>query len=147
MKCPACGYEQPQSKECQKCGIVFEKFFKLQDERRKKEEEESRKKEEEEREIEREQKEMELVKNREIFRSVAKKKIPVTILTLNNRIEGNIYVTKNFRMTDMLNSSEVIFIAVTEAKIYSVETDELIKETDFVSINKDHIILVTEGDL
>ncbi len=138
MKCPACGFEQPQSEECQKCGIIFEKFFKLQDERKKK-------KEDEERELEREEKEMELADRKEIFRSVSKKKIPVSIMTLRNRIDGNLYVTKNFRMTDMLNSSEVIFVAVTEAKIYSLETGEMIEETDFVSINKNHVTLVTEG--
>lgn len=141
MKCPACGYEQPQSEECQKCGIIIEKFFKMQDERKKKKEEE----EEGERELEREEKEMELADRKEIFRSVSKKKIPVSILTLRNRIDGNLYVTKNFRMTDMLNSSEVIFVAVTEAKIYSLETGEMTEETDFVSINKNHITLVTEG--
>ncbi len=138
MKCPACGFEQPQSEECQKCGIIFEKFFKLQDERKKK-------KEDEERELEKEEKEMELADRKEIFRSVSKKKIPVSIMTLRNRIDGNLYVTKNFRMTDMLNSSEVIFVAVTEAKIYSLETGEMIEETDFVSINKNHVTLVTEG--
>ncbi len=146
MKCPACGFEQPQSEECQKCGIIFEKFFKLQDERKKKkEEEESIKKEDEERELEREEKETELADRKEIFRSVSKKKIPVSIMTLRNRIDGNLYVAKNFRMTDMLNSSEVIFVAVTEAKIYSLETGEMIEETDFVSINKNHVTLVTEG--
>ena len=148
MKCPACGLEQPQSDECQKCGTVFEKFFKLQDERRRKRKEEAISiKEEEDRELEVGQRKTELKEKREIFRSVSKKKIPVAILTLRNRVEGNIYVTKNFRMTDLLNSAEVTFIAVTEAKVYSLETGELIEEPEFISINKHHVTLVTEGIL
>lgn len=145
MKCPACGLEQPQSDECQKCGIVFKKFFKLQDERkRKKEVDEYNIIEETDTDLEVDQKETALTEKREIFRSVSKKKIPIAILTYRNRIEGNIYVTKNFRMTDLLNSAEVTFIAITEAKVYSLETGELIEEPDFISINKTHITLVTE---
>ncbi len=146
MKCPACGLEQPQSDECQKCGIVFEKFLKLQDERkRKKEVEEDSIKEEKDRDFEVDQKETAMIEKREIFRSVSKKKIPVAILTQKNRVEGNIYVTQNFRMTDLLNSAEVTFIAITEARVYSLETGELIEEPDFISINKNHITLVTES--
>jgi hypothetical protein len=145
MKCPACGLEQPKSDECQKCGTVFEKFFKLQDERRRKRaEEENSIKEEKDKDLEVDPTESELKEKREIFRSVSKKKIPVAILTLRNRVEGNIYVTQNFRMTDLLNSPEVTFIAVTEAKVYSLETGELMEEPDFISINKNHVTLITE---
>jgi hypothetical protein len=36
MKCPKCGHSQSRGEECAECGIVFEKFFALQERRRKK---------------------------------------------------------------------------------------------------------------
>jgi hypothetical protein len=136
MKCPACGFEQEGGQECLKCGIVFEKFLKIQEEKRKKDEEERR--------FEREQREGLLAQRREIFKAVSKDKVHVSIQTIRNRIEGYIYVTKNFRITDMLNSPDIGFIAITDAKIYSLQSGVLVDETEFVSINKNHIIMVTE---
>ncbi len=31
MKCPKCGYEQPQSYRCKRCGIIYEKYEKSQE--------------------------------------------------------------------------------------------------------------------
>ena len=35
MKCPKCGYSQPDGEGCVECGIVFEKFYAIQEKRRK----------------------------------------------------------------------------------------------------------------
>jgi len=75
---------------------------------------------------------------------VKKEKVPVKIQTLQNRIEGNIYLLSNTRITDMLNQEGYHFIPITDAKIYSLKAGSLIDEAEFVAINKNQVVLILE---
>jgi hypothetical protein len=75
---------------------------------------------------------------------VKKEKVPITIQTLQNRIEGNVYLLPNTRITDMLNQEGYHFIPITDAKIYSLRSGTLVDEAEFVAINKYHVVLISE---
>ncbi len=75
---------------------------------------------------------------------VKKERIPIKIQTLQNRIEGNIYLLPNTRVTDMLNQEGSHFIPITDAKIYSLRSGRLVDEAEFVAINKYHVVLILE---
>ena len=75
---------------------------------------------------------------------VKKEKVPVKIQTLQNRIEGNVYLLPNTRITDMLNQEDYHFIPVTDAKIYSLKSGGLVDKAEFVAINKNHVVLISE---
>jgi hypothetical protein len=76
---------------------------------------------------------------------VKKEKVPIKIQTLQNRIEGNVSLLPNTRITDMLNKEGYHFIPITDAKIYSLRSGTLIDEAEFVAINKYHVVLILEG--
>jgi hypothetical protein len=75
---------------------------------------------------------------------VNKEKIPIKIQTLQNRIEGNVYLLPNTRITDMLNQEGYHFIPITDAKIYSLKSGSLVDQAEFVAINKYHVVLLLE---
>ena len=75
---------------------------------------------------------------------VKKEKIPIKIQTLQNRIEGNVYLLQNTRITDMLNQEGYHFIHITDAKIYSLKSGSLVDQAEFVAINKYHVVLILE---
>ena len=75
---------------------------------------------------------------------VKKEKVPVKIQTLQNRIEGNVYLLPNTRITDMLNQEGYHFIPITDAKIYSLKSGGLIDEAEFVAIKKNQVVLILE---
>jgi Family of unknown function (DUF6812) len=72
---------------------------------------------------------------------VPKDAIPATIQTLTNRIKGYIYIRQEERIKDELDRPET-FIAVTNAVIYNPDGTILL-ETEFVAINRSHIIWLT----
>jgi len=75
---------------------------------------------------------------------IKKEKILVKIQTLQNRIEGNVYLLPNTRITDTLNQATCHFIPVTEDKIYSLKSGDLVDEAKFVAINKNQVVLILE---
>ncbi len=75
---------------------------------------------------------------------VKKENILVKIQTLQNRIEGNVYLLPNTRITDMLNQEDYHFIPVTDANIYSLKSGDLVDEAEFVAINKNHVVLILD---
>ena len=75
---------------------------------------------------------------------IKKEKVLVEIQTLQNRIEGNVYLLPKTRITDTLNQEGSHFIPVTDAKIYSLKSGGLVDEAEFVAINKNHVVLILE---
>ena len=73
---------------------------------------------------------------------VSKERKKVTIYTRNHRIEGEMYLASEARVTDELNVRNREFIAVTNAKIYSLHGDNFIQSVDYVTINKGAIDVV-----
>lgn len=76
---------------------------------------------------------------------VKKEKVAVIIQTLQNRIEGNVSLLPNSRITDALNQEGYHFIPITDAKIYSLKSGSLVDEVEFLAINKHHVVLILEG--
>ncbi|HZD57499.1 MAG TPA: hypothetical protein VE136_12280 [Anaerolineales bacterium] len=78
---------------------------------------------------------------------VFKDSIPATIQTERCRIYGTVYMHRQNRLIDELNHSDP-FIAVTDATIFK-DNGEILYKSDFVTINRDHIIWLLpheEGD-
>ena len=76
---------------------------------------------------------------------VKKEKVAVIIQTLQNRIEGNVSLLPNTRITDALNQDGYHFIPITDAKIYSLKSGNLVDQAEFLAINKHHVVLILEG--
>ncbi len=73
---------------------------------------------------------------------IAKEPTPVVIFTRNHRVEGEIYMLSDSRLTDELNARVRSFIPVTNARIYSLTGDSLLYQADFVTLNKNAIDIV-----
>lgn len=76
---------------------------------------------------------------------VKKNQFNVIIRTLEEQIEGKVFVVNQTRLLDMLNKSNEIFIAVTNARVYSVSTGKLLFEADFLALNKTQIVFIAEN--
>ena len=63
----------------------------------------------------------------------------VMIVTDIFRIEGTLHVLAGSRLTDALNSKAKDFLAVTEAKIHSIEEDKLVYSPEYIAVNRDSI--------
>ncbi len=76
---------------------------------------------------------------------IKKETIRTIIRTPSETIEGIIHKRPKNRLLDTLNLGEEQFIAVCDAKVFSEEDGKLVHETDFIAVNKNHIVLIT-GD-
>lgn len=77
-----------------------------------------------------------------------KDKVRVVVITANFRVEGSLHVLAGSRLTDSLNSKSKEFLAVTEAKLWSIGDNELMYETPYIAINRsaiDAIFPIDEG--
>jgi hypothetical protein len=70
---------------------------------------------------------------------VHKDEVPVLIQTLTNVIHGNIFLRPEQRIKDGLNDSPEVFIAVTNAEIFS-PGGQLLHKASFLTVNKQHIV-------
>lgn len=68
---------------------------------------------------------------------------PVMIQTQHNRITGNLHARENERIKDALNSTDA-FIAITQVRIFDVHGERQLSSSDFLAINRAHIIWVIE---
>jgi hypothetical protein len=71
---------------------------------------------------------------------VSKHPVQVIIRTMQNTIQGTIYIRPDSRVKDDLNNSDR-FLAVTNAVIYGDQKEELYR-TGFLVVNTSHIIWV-----
>ncbi len=71
-----------------------------------------------------------------------KDRVRIVILTATYRIEGEIYVLAGARLTDALNSKAKDFLAVTDARVYRVDTGELACESSYLAINREAITVI-----
>ncbi len=75
---------------------------------------------------------------------VTKKTIRSTIQTITHRVEGNLHVKADQRLIDELRTSRQ-FIAITDATIFHAHGEVEIS-TNFVTVNRDHIIWIVPQD-
>ncbi len=73
---------------------------------------------------------------------IPKERRDVIIFSRNHKIEGEIYLLMDSRISDELNTRVKEFIPVTNAKIYTLNGDSLLYSADFLSVNKHSIDLV-----
>lgn len=73
---------------------------------------------------------------------IPKERKEVIIFTRNHKIEGEIYLLMDSRISDELNVRVREFIPVTNARVYSLSGDSLLYTADFVTVNKHAIDLV-----
>ncbi len=73
---------------------------------------------------------------------VEQSEIEVTIFMQNTRIEGKLHLPSGGRLTDYMALAERQFVPVTDAKIYTVPSNELLYTVSFLSLNKDFIAFI-----
>ncbi|MBQ7567731.1 hypothetical protein IJT17_02895 [bacterium] len=79
---------------------------------------------------------------------IPKDRKQVTIYTHNHRIEGEIYLVADSRLTDELNVRARDFFAVTNAKVYSLHGDTFLHSVDFLTVNKNAVeVVLTSGPM
>ena len=72
----------------------------------------------------------------------------VLILTGQFQVEGYLYVLKDARLTDVLNSKSKDFFAITDAKVRTLDGKSLIHEASYLALNRTAIdcIMPVEDD-
>jgi Na+-transporting NADH:ubiquinone oxidoreductase subunit NqrA len=68
-----------------------------------------------------------------------KESLRVMIVTATYRIEGSLHILSGSRLTDALNSKAKDFLAVTDAKIFEIDSGEMKFETSYIAVNRDTI--------
>jgi hypothetical protein len=71
---------------------------------------------------------------------INKEPVEVKIQTLNNYIEGEIFVRPEYRMKDELDQDEK-FLAVTNARVFGTD-NTLLFSTKFIAVRRDKIIWI-----
>lgn len=77
---------------------------------------------------------------------VHKEKIPALIQTVTSLIHGHIFLRPEQRIKDELNSSQEMFIAVTDAKIYNA-AGGVAYVSPFLTLNKDQVVWIRPDDV
>ena len=72
---------------------------------------------------------------------VRKDEIAALIQTTSNLVHGHIYIRPGLRLKDELNGTAEVFIAVTNAEVYSLNGQVLVR-SEFLTLNKAQIIWV-----
>ncbi len=62
------------------------------------------------------------------------------------RVEGLMHVLSGSRLTDSLNSRSKDFLALTDAKVYDVVTNELRMETPYLALNRTAVCMVLNAE-
>ena len=62
------------------------------------------------------------------------------------RVEGDLHVLVESRLTDALNARLRDFLALTDATIYHAVTGEKIAERPFLDVNREGITIIYEAD-
>lgn len=73
---------------------------------------------------------------------IPKERREVIIFTRNHRVEGELYLLMDARLSDELNNRIRDFLPITNAEVYSISGDSLLYRADFVTVNKHAIDLV-----
>ena len=72
-----------------------------------------------------------------------KEKLRVEIYTASHRILADLHIFAGARLTDIMQSRETqTFFALTDVEAYSLNTGELLFRSDFIDINRSHIVLI-----
>lgn len=75
---------------------------------------------------------------------VKKETINAIVRTSSEKIEGKIFKLPSNRLLDMLNQGDESFIPVIDAKVYCLVTGNVLFESEFLAVNKQHIIPIAD---
>jgi hypothetical protein len=75
-----------------------------------------------------------------------KEKVKVVVYVDDWRVEGELHVLSESRLTDALNARLKDFLAITNATIYDAKTGERLVTTRFLDINRTSISIVYTVD-
>jgi len=78
---------------------------------------------------------------------VKKERVNTVIHTSAEKIEGYVFLLPNTRLLDLLNSDREQFVPVSEAKVFSESTGKLLYHSDFLAVNKNHVIVIMEDSM
>jgi len=76
----------------------------------------------------------------------SKDRVQVVIATSIYRIEGEMHVLAGSRLTDALNSKAKDFFAITDAKVFDLNGNELLYEPSYLAVSRDAIALIFPVD-
>lgn len=76
---------------------------------------------------------------------ISKEQVAAIIGTVGEKIEGLIYKLPQNRLLDMLNHDSDPFIPVSQAKVYCKVTGKLMFESDFIAVNKSHVVFISDN--
>ncbi|UCD11722.1 MAG: hypothetical protein JSU88_01105 [Nitrospinaceae bacterium] len=80
------------------------------------------------------------------YKAVIKKdRIDAIIRTSGEIIEGTVHKLPQNRLLDMLNKDSDTFIPVSNAKVYNLATEKFLFETDFIAVNKNHVVVIADN--
>jgi hypothetical protein len=72
-----------------------------------------------------------------------KDKIKVVVYVDDWRVEGDLHILSDSRLTDALNARMKDFLAITDATIFDAKTgEELVSKTKFLDINRTSISII-----
>ncbi len=74
-----------------------------------------------------------------------KDQLKVVVFTAQHKIQGNLHLVENSRLTDILNTESVSrdFLPITKAQLLDLRTGKT-ATAEFLSVNKKHIEMVIE---
>ena len=83
-----------------------------------------------------------------MFIQIEKEKFHAIIFTCSLKIEGDIHLLPQERITDYLDATEKPFIPVTEATVSNINNGEILHKAKFLSLNKNEVMVIcpTECD-
>ncbi|MBC7253084.1 MAG: hypothetical protein H5T72_03845 [Actinobacteria bacterium] len=77
-----------------------------------------------------------------------KEKLRVEIYTNSHRILADLHIFAGARLTDIMQSRETqSFFALTDVEVYNLNTGELLFRTDFIDVNRNHIVLIRPAEV
>lgn len=77
-----------------------------------------------------------------------KEKLRVEIYTTAHRILADMHIFAGARLTDIMQSRETqSFFALTNVEVYNMNTGQLLFKSDFMDINKAHIVLIRPAEV
>ena len=73
---------------------------------------------------------------------IPKERKQVVLFTRNHKVEGEMYLLADSRISDELNVRARDFVQVINARVYTLTGDNLLYTADFVTVNKHSIDLL-----
>jgi hypothetical protein len=71
-----------------------------------------------------------------------KDRVKVVVYVDDWRVEGDLHVLSDSRLTDALNARMKDFLAITDATIYDARSGEKLVDTKFLDINRTSISII-----